>query len=124
MTAQEVSELAASTAKVDLVDNHEANNSNGDSGNVESTNEVQDTTNSQPAQAAVDNKETETLNGTGAVKHSEATNGEKTTGSGYVAPDDINADPNRVKFAYWVPNVSGGLVISKIPQRTKYVAHA
>ena len=23
-----------------------------------------------------------------------------------------------VKFAYWVPNVSGGLVISKIPQRT------
>ncbi|WP_035297227.1 dimethylsulfone monooxygenase SfnG [Brevibacillus thermoruber] len=25
-----------------------------------------------------------------------------------------------VKFAYWVPNVSGGLVISKIPQRTEW----
>ncbi|GAB4384182.1 MAG: dimethyl sulfone monooxygenase SfnG [Elainellaceae cyanobacterium] len=25
-----------------------------------------------------------------------------------------------VKFAYWVPNVSGGLVISKIPQRTNW----
>jgi len=23
-----------------------------------------------------------------------------------------------VKFAYWVPNVSGGLVVSKIEQRT------
>ena len=23
-----------------------------------------------------------------------------------------------IKFAYWVPNVSGGLVISKIEQRT------
>jgi len=32
--------------------------------------------------------------------------------------DRINSDPARVKFAYWVPNVSGGLVISKIPQRT------
>jgi len=32
--------------------------------------------------------------------------------------DSINSDPNRIKFAYWVPNVSGGLVISKIPQRT------
>lgn len=32
--------------------------------------------------------------------------------------DKINADPDRVKFAYWVPNVSGGLVVSKIPQRT------
>lgn len=28
------------------------------------------------------------------------------------------ADP--VKFAYWVPNVSGGLVVSKIPQRTDW----
>jgi len=26
----------------------------------------------------------------------------------------------KVKFAYWVPNVSGGLVISKIPQRTDW----
>ncbi|QIW99598.1 hypothetical protein AMS68_005116 [Peltaster fructicola] len=34
--------------------------------------------------------------------------------------DRINADPDRVKFAYWVPNVSGGLVISKIPQRTNW----
>lgn len=25
-----------------------------------------------------------------------------------------------VKFAYWVPNVSGGLVVSKIPQRTNW----
>ncbi|TKA58755.1 hypothetical protein B0A55_12635 [Friedmanniomyces simplex] len=32
--------------------------------------------------------------------------------------DRINSDPDRLKFAYWVPNVSGGLVISKIPQRT------
>lgn len=30
----------------------------------------------------------------------------------------LNANPERLKFAYWVPNVSGGLVISKIPQRT------
>ena len=34
--------------------------------------------------------------------------------------EEINADPERVKFAYWVPNVSGGLVISKIPQRTSW----
>lgn len=34
--------------------------------------------------------------------------------------DKINADPDRIKFAYWVPNVSGGLVISKIEQRTKW----
>jgi FMNH2-dependent dimethyl sulfone monooxygenase len=27
---------------------------------------------------------------------------------------------NALKFAYWVPNVSGGLVISKIPQRTDW----
>lgn len=31
---------------------------------------------------------------------------------------NTNADP--IKFAYWVPNVSGGLVISKIPQRTSW----
>jgi FMNH2-dependent dimethyl sulfone monooxygenase len=30
--------------------------------------------------------------------------------------NSAHADP--IKFAYWVPNVSGGLVISKIPQRT------
>ena len=34
--------------------------------------------------------------------------------------DKLNSDPNRIKFAYWVPNVSGGLVISKIPQRTSW----
>lgn len=38
----------------------------------------------------------------------------------FTAPEDINDDPERVKFAYWVPNVSGGLVISKIPQKTSY----
>jgi len=34
--------------------------------------------------------------------------------------DRINSEPDRVKFAYWVPNVSGGLVISKIEQRTHW----
>ena len=34
--------------------------------------------------------------------------------------EKLNADPGRLKFAYWVPNVSGGLVISKIPQRTNW----
>ncbi|KAF4550902.1 Hypothetical protein D9617_15g042550 [Elsinoe fawcettii] len=32
----------------------------------------------------------------------------------------VNSSPSRLKFAYWVPNVSGGLVISKIPQRTSW----
>ena len=31
-----------------------------------------------------------------------------------------NASHEPVKFAYWVPNVSGGLVISKIEQRTSW----
>ncbi|KAI2476759.1 Methanesulfonate monooxygenase [Pyrenophora tritici-repentis] len=35
-------------------------------------------------------------------------------------PLPINSDPNRVLFAYWAPNVSGGLVISKVPQRTNW----
>jgi hypothetical protein len=43
----------------------------------------------------------------------------ETNGIHYTAPEDINDAADRVKFAYWVPNVSGGLVISKIPQRTK-----
>jgi dimethylsulfone monooxygenase len=30
------------------------------------------------------------------------------------------ASPAAIKFAYWVPNVSGGLVISKVPQRTSW----
>jgi alkanesulfonate monooxygenase len=34
--------------------------------------------------------------------------------------EKLNADPDRIKFAYWVPNVSGGLVISKIPQNTHW----
>jgi NADPH:quinone reductase-like Zn-dependent oxidoreductase len=34
--------------------------------------------------------------------------------------DSLNSDADRVRFAYWVPNVSGGLVISKIPQRTHW----
>jgi len=44
-----------------------------------------------------------------------------TNGHRFTADATINDVPDRVKFAYWVPNVSGGLVISKIPQRTKYV---
>ncbi|KAK3376506.1 luciferase-like domain-containing protein [Lasiosphaeria ovina] len=32
----------------------------------------------------------------------------------------LNSDPDRLLFAYWVPNVSGGLVISKIAQRTNW----
>ncbi|RGP81318.1 methanesulfonate monooxygenase [Fusarium longipes] len=32
----------------------------------------------------------------------------------------LNTEPDRLHFAYWVPNVSGGLVISKIPQRTNW----
>ncbi|KAK4141008.1 luciferase-like domain-containing protein [Dichotomopilus funicola] len=35
-------------------------------------------------------------------------------------PSQLNSDPDRLRFAYWVPNVSGGLVISKIPQRTSW----
>jgi FMNH2-dependent dimethyl sulfone monooxygenase len=31
-----------------------------------------------------------------------------------------NVDPSAIRFAYWVPNVSGGLVISKIEQRTSW----
>ncbi|PQE19765.1 methanesulfonate monooxygenase protein [Rutstroemia sp. NJR-2017a WRK4] len=48
------------------------------------------------------------------------TNGILTNGhnSRFSAAPDVNDAPDRVKFAYWVPNVSGGLVISKIPQRT------
>ncbi|KAK3317239.1 luciferase-like domain-containing protein [Cercophora scortea] len=32
----------------------------------------------------------------------------------------LSSDPERLLFAYWVPNVSGGLVTSKIPQRTSW----
>jgi dimethylsulfone monooxygenase len=34
--------------------------------------------------------------------------------------DGADARPADIKFAYWVPNVSGGLVISKIEQRTSW----
>jgi len=34
--------------------------------------------------------------------------------------DVVGARPADIKFAYWVPNVSGGLVISKIEQRTSW----
>jgi len=33
---------------------------------------------------------------------------------------DTAETPENIKFAYWVPNVSGGLVISKIEQRTSW----
>ncbi len=45
---------------------------------------------------------------------------DSTNDNHFTAAPDVSDDPERVKFAYWVPNVSGGLVISKIPQRTKY----
>ncbi len=32
----------------------------------------------------------------------------------------MSIEPTAIKFAYWVPNVSGGLVISKVPQRTDW----
>jgi FMNH2-dependent dimethyl sulfone monooxygenase len=35
-----------------------------------------------------------------------------------ITPIPLAAEP--VSFAYWVPNVSGGLVVSKIPQRTHW----
>lgn len=42
--------------------------------------------------------------------------------NGYIAAEqlDLNRDPDRVLFAYWVPNVSGGLVVSKIAQKTNW----
>ncbi|KAG9185936.1 alkanesulfonate monooxygenase [Alternaria panax] len=33
---------------------------------------------------------------------------------------ELNQDPDRLLFAYWVPNVSGGLVVSKIAQKTNW----
>jgi FMNH2-dependent dimethyl sulfone monooxygenase len=35
-------------------------------------------------------------------------------------PEDTPMSQQAVKFAYWVPNVSGGLVVSKIQQRTDW----
>ena len=37
-----------------------------------------------------------------------------------ISSKPANASADAVKFAYWVPNVSGGLVVSKIPQRTDW----
>lgn len=39
---------------------------------------------------------------------------------GQTDDNKLSQTPDRIKFAYWVPNVSGGLVISKIPQRTNW----
>ena len=35
-------------------------------------------------------------------------------------PDATAAEREPVEFAYWVPNVSGGLVVSNLPQRTSH----
>ncbi|KAH7400544.1 methanesulfonate monooxygenase [Phaeosphaeria sp. MPI-PUGE-AT-0046c] len=43
-----------------------------------------------------------------------------TTPAPRIEPHELNQSPDRVHFAYWIPNVSGGLVISKIPQRTSW----
>jgi hypothetical protein len=59
-------------------------------------------------------------NGSSAVSQNGHANAHA-NGGRFAAAPDVNDDPDRVKFAYWVPNVSGGLVISKIPQRTKCV---
>jgi hypothetical protein len=37
----------------------------------------------------------------------------------YPSPPEPAAD-DAIRFAYWVPNVSGGLVVSKIEQRTHW----
>jgi len=58
-------------------------------------------------------KRQRTSNGTQPVAE-----GQEANGVHFTAAPDVNDDPDRVKFAYWVPNVSGGLVISKIAQRT------
>ena len=34
----------------------------------------------------------------------------------------LSPSPEPIRFGYWVPNVSGGLVISRIPQRTSWDA--
>lgn len=57
------------------------------------------------------NTPTTAVNGADGIIHS---------GDDMTYHDQINSDPDRLKFAYWVPNVSGGLVISKIDQRTHW----
>ena len=39
---------------------------------------------------------------------------------GRISASERNTSPDQTKFAYWVPNVSGGLVISNIEQRTDW----
>lgn len=61
------------------------------------------------------------VNGDNNARLIEYANSVTTTGHNthFSADPGLNDAPDRVKFAYWVPNVSGGLVISKIPQRTR-----
>ncbi|KAI9711595.1 MAG: hypothetical protein M1812_007117 [Candelaria pacifica] len=63
-----------------------------------------------------------TLNGTknDHLKEEEKPSEEQAVDSNGAIDSDINHASDRVKFAYWVPNVSGGLVISKVPQRTSW----
>ncbi|EOA88030.1 uncharacterized protein SETTUDRAFT_108002 [Exserohilum turcica Et28A] len=51
------------------------------------------------------------------------TNGHSNGGTDGFTPAkqlQLNQDPDRLLFAYWVPNVSGGLVVSKIAQKTNW----
>lgn len=56
----------------------------------------------------------------GTLPNGIASNSSDITSQDLSYADSLNSDPNRVRFAYWVPNVSGGLVISKIKQRTHW----
>ncbi|RMN40216.1 Luciferase protein, partial [Pseudomonas syringae pv. apii] len=40
--------------------------------------------------------------------------------SGACSQRSADMSHSSIKFAYWVPNVSGGLVVSKIEQRTSW----
>lgn len=63
-------------------------------------------------------KRQRTSNGSAAAPATNEDSNGTINGHHFEAAPDVNDDPDRVKFAYWVPNVSGGLVISKIPQKT------
>ncbi|KAF7867289.1 hypothetical protein EAF04_005372 [Stromatinia cepivora] len=64
------------------------------------------------------------VNGDSHTRLIEYANSDTTNGHNahFSAEPELNDAPDRVKFAYWVtlPNVSRGLVISKIPQRTSW----
>ncbi|KAJ8070591.1 hypothetical protein OCU04_000964 [Sclerotinia nivalis] len=62
------------------------------------------------------------VNGDSHTRLIEYANSVTTNGNNahFSAEPGLNDAPDRVKFAYWVPNVSGGLVISKIPQKTSW----